>query len=351
VSKLSVQGRAPSTSAHDDVARVVADLESVLGAEGAPVEVLSIVPFGDGHSGLTFRIELRGIPDVESCIVRLSPDGVRLVGPADIGRQGRIMAAIGAAGVPAPRVLACDSEGTVDGHAFAVTELVSGTSWEVVARQRSHEFVARQAVDVLIRLQRLPVELTGLAGEPVNTPEDDLARWAPLLERGVPEYRDAGAPLLAALRRAIPVPAEPVLVHGDFHYGNLLFANGQVVAIVDWEIAQLGDPLLDLGCLAVASLRRRYAPEPNPTGDVEIPLRTLVDAYGTTPERASWFFALTCLKYAAILSYNLKLHRSGKRLDPIYEALTGTASGLIEDGCRLIEDGIDAFADEERAPA
>lgn len=143
----------------------------------------------------------------------------------------------------------------------------------------------------------------------------------------------------------LPDAGEPVLVHGDFHYGNLLFAPaGEVNAVVDWEIAGLGDPLVDLGCLAVASLRRRAAPEPNPTGSVMVEPAALADSYGADPQAAAWFVAASCFKYAAIIAYNLNLHRRGRREDPIYEELQGTIGLLLADGATALDAGLSALS-------
>jgi aminoglycoside phosphotransferase (APT) family kinase protein len=176
--------------------------------------------------------------------------------------------------------------------------------------------------------------------DPPRGPIEELDAWARLLARCDEDVAGPGALLRERLAATAPAPDQPVLVHGDFHYGNLLFAGGRVVAVVDWEIASRGSPLLDLGCLAVAGLRRRYAPEPNPTGSIDVPLPRLVAMYGAEPERAGWYIALTCLKYGAILGYNAALHRSGRRPDPIYEHFRATTSGLMRDGLAYFSGGL-----------
>ncbi len=108
----------------------------------------------------------------------------------------------------------------------------------------------------------------------------------------------------------------------------------------DWEIACLGDARLDFGCLAVASLRGRYAPEPNPTGSVEIALSDLAALYGLDDTTAPWFVAAGCFKYLIILGYNLGLHVRGKRIDSIYEQLLSTMCRLAFDGCHIIANGL-----------
>ena len=131
-------------------------------------------------------------------------------------------------------------------------------------------------------------------------------------------------------------------MHGDYHYGNLLFGDGEVVAILDWEIATVGQPQGDLAGLMVASLRARYEPEPNPTGTIDVPFAALCERHGTPLEQLRWWVAETCLKYSAILRYNRMLHRRARRVDPIYDRLDRTAAGLIGDGLAILEHGFDA---------
>jgi aminoglycoside phosphotransferase (APT) family kinase protein len=306
----------------DGLAGVAEALSERIGAVVGP-----LAPFGDGHSGFTYR--------AGPYVLRLSPPGAPPVGPADVGRQGRIMAALGRAGLPVPKVVDYDAEPVLAGRAFVLMEMVAGTGWEVAAASGGpHRSIAEAAVDVLHRFRALPVAYTGLEGEAPTSPSAEIARWMPLLERSPETMHEPGRSLAAALEAALPPPVASTLVHGDFHYGNLLFAPGrtEVVAVVDWEIAGLGPPLLDLGCLVVASLRRRYGPEPNPTGSVDIGIDELVALYGATDGEAAWYIGLSCLKYAAILGYNLGLHRKGRRVDPLYEELSATMHGLIGDG-------------------
>lgn len=303
--------------------------------------------FGNGNSGHTYRVGItqqRGTPT--EYVLRLSPPGLAIRGPADVGRQGRIMAALSAAGLPAPRVVAFDSSGVLAGRAFALMDRVEGEDWSAFCGRTGHQETARAAVTALHRIQRLPVEAAGFGAADIIAPRQDLARWARLVERCPSDLRPPAARLQAALENTVPASAEteaPVLVHGDYHYGNLIFGAEGVAAVVDWEIASAGHHLTDIACLAVASLRRRYHPEPNPTGSVDIPLADLVALHGRDAQDAPWFIAAGCLKYAAIIGYNLELHRSGKRIDAMYDQLQGTMMRLLTDAEIILAEGITRF--------
>jgi aminoglycoside phosphotransferase (APT) family kinase protein len=116
----------------------------------------------------------------------------------------------------------------------------------------------------------------------------------------------------------------------------MLFRGPEVVAVLDWEIAQVGQPLLDLGCLCVVSERRNFENAPNPGGSVDLPVEDLYALYGAEPGEMNWYLAMSLYKYAAIFGYNLMLHRRGKRPDPMYELLTDTITGMIAEGVKLL---------------
>ena len=102
----------------------------------------------------------------------------------------------------------------------------------------------------------------------------------------------------------------------------MLFRGPEVVAVLDWEIAQIGQPLLDLGCLCIVSIRRKYEGAPNPGGAIDVSIEELYRLYGADAEEMRWYAAMSLYKYASIFGYNLMLHRRGKRPDPMYEGLT-----------------------------
>src|SRR5207245_4076937 len=194
----------------------------------------------------------------------------------------------------------------------------------------------RSAVEVLKRMQALPLAQTGIGDEPVTGLEQEVARWAWLMERAPAELTGAAPRLAECLLAALPREGVPVLVHADYHYGNMLFKGAQVVALLDWEIAQLGQPLLDLACLAVVAQAGRSGEDRVPGGGmVNVDDQELLEMYGAGPQEFRWYLGLTYYKYASIFGYNLMLHRRGKRPDPIYEERTGTIRDFIAEGLRL----------------
>ena len=311
---------------------LAATLRTLLSAD---VAVRELRPFGDGHSGFTYLVRLELPGRSGEYVARLSPPGARIAGPADVGRQGRIMRALHRQGLAAPGVLAVDSSGMTLGRALVVMERVEAAEWQVAAQELGDLQVAALAVDFLHKVGSIRPQLLDLADEVPTSLAQDVDRWQKLLTQ-CPEWLIGPCQqLCSGLLAAVPDPGPVRLVHGDFHYGNMLFSGSSIAAVLDWEIATLGDQRLDVGCLAVASLRRRY-PEPNPTGGLDVSLPELAGMFGMPAGYARWFTAAACLKYAAILGYNLGLHRRGRRFDPLYEQLQITMRGLATDGLAIL---------------
>jgi aminoglycoside phosphotransferase (APT) family kinase protein len=300
------------------------------------LRVLSIEPIPEGHSGFTYFVSIDDGGGPRRFVLRLPPPGARIAGPADVVRQGRIMAALHAAGLPAPDIPVLISDPVVDGRPFVLMEAVDGTRIEQASREQRPLDIAGSAVHVLKRLHGLPLERTGIGDEAPVGLQAEMLRWLWLMERAPEELTKRAADLGSLLATRIPVEREPTLVHGDYHYGNMLFRGPEVVTVLDWEIAEIGQPLLDLGCLCIVSHRRRYEGAPNPGGSIDVAIEDLYRLYGADAEEMRWYLALSLYKYASIFGYNLMLHRRGKRPDPMYEGLTDTIVGMIEEGIALL---------------
>jgi len=292
--------------------RIAADLTAQI---REPVREVRPIP--EGHSGFTYWVELDG----RRGVLRLPPPGARIAGPADIPRQARIMAALSAQGLPVPAVIATSYDPVVDGRPFVLMEAVQGDRVEqAIDAGNTPLQLAAGAVDVLRRLQAVPRENTGIGGEDPMPLEGEIARWTWLMERAPAELTGQAPRLAQLLIDRKPLPRSPVLVHGDYHLSNMLFDRRRVAAVVDWEIAQLGQPLLDVCCISLS----------------HVSADAVREMYGADPNDYRWYLALTHYKYAAIFGYNLMLHRRGKRPDPSYEQRTDTILGFIDQGVGVL---------------
>jgi len=209
---------------------------------------------GGGHSNLTY-----GVTDAAGrrYVLRRPPLGAVLATAHDMGREYRIISALGPTAVPvAPAVGLCEDP-SVNDAPFYVMRYVEGdvldTAEEVEAqlpfgeRRRLGEHV----IHVLVNLHRVDADAVGLAnlGRKESHIERQLKRFATQFEKSKTRELPILDEVLARLRDRIPPQQGFAIVHGDYRLGNMIVADGRVAAVLDWELCTLGDPLADLAYL------------------------------------------------------------------------------------------------------
>jgi aminoglycoside phosphotransferase (APT) family kinase protein len=195
------------------------------------------------------------------CALRRPPDPVPAGRDATMLREHRLLAALADTDGPHPRVIAGCDDPSVIGGCFYLMEFVDGwspiqegTTWpepfgsDLDARRG----LAFELVDGIARLARVDWEARGLEGfgHPDGFHERQVDRWLHHLEavqfRPLPGIDEAAA----WLRTHRPRSYRPGIMHGDYQFANVMYHHGapaRLAAIVDWEMATVGDPLLDLG--------------------------------------------------------------------------------------------------------
>ncbi len=209
-----------------------------------------------GHSNLTFSVR-----DAEErhWVLRRPPLGQVLATAHDMGREHRIISALAPTDVPvAPTIGLCTDE-AVNGAPFYVMDFVDGTVVRDVSVAESLDpevraQASRSIIDVLARIHAVDLEACGLddLGRHEGYIERQLKRWYGQFEksksREVPELDQ----VYEALQAEIPVQVGATIVHGDYRLDNCMVDDtGSVMAVLDWEICTLGDPLADVGLLMV----------------------------------------------------------------------------------------------------
>jgi streptomycin 6-kinase len=280
-------------------------------------------------------------------VVKAVPPGSRAVGRNDVLRQSHILSALAGRDVPVPRVIASEAEEP----AWFAMEFAEGAALEPVLETASVlpvEAARRRmltAAAVLGRLHATPltdlaVRLRAVGGElpAAADPADELERWTRTMHAVPEELRPGSAELLAALAASVPPPVAPVLVHGDFRLGNLMFAGETPTALVDWEIWGVGDPRVDLGWFGVFTDGSQFPgigraiPELPTEHELAATYREARGTDGGTATDVGWFRALGRMKMAAIMGHNLRRHREGRHHDPVQEQLPPTIAALIASG-------------------
>lgn len=213
---------------------------------------LRFTRIGEGQSNLTFRVEgSRG----RTVVLRRPPLGTILASAHDMGREYRIQSGLGTARARVPRMLAFCEDTEVTGAPFYVMEHVDGLVLTHVDTAESmttaaRATAARSLVTTLVELQRVDLDAAGLGDfrRPESLASRQLRRWT----RQWHDSKTRELPLIEAvaarLADELPEERESVLVHGDYRLDNaVLAADGEVLAVLDWELCTVGDPLADVG--------------------------------------------------------------------------------------------------------
>lgn len=213
---------------------------------------LRVSQFKGGQSNPTYRLDTRS---GRSFVLRRKPPGKLLPGAHAVEREARVMAALGAAGFPVPRVHGlCEDEGVI-GTPFFVMDMVEGRIvWEahfpgLAPADRKQHFDAMNST--IARLHSFdPVELgLGDYGRAGGFVERQVGRWSRQYETDVEAGRVAAMDRLVAwLKDNLPPDSgDSRIVHGDYRCDNMIFAptGPSVAAVLDWELSTLGDPAAD----------------------------------------------------------------------------------------------------------
>src|SRR5262249_1767423 len=150
----------------------------------------------------------------------------------------------------------------------------------------------------------------------------EIAYWHPILEKSPePRWIKAGDALADALARSAPRDAVIGIVHGDYQPGNVLYEDGKLTGIIDWELSGIGPQMLDVGWLLMMADRRGWHESWKPHVGLEpAELLALYEAARGGPvDHAGWFQALACYRMGAIACLNVRLHRTGRRPDPMWD--------------------------------
>lgn len=286
-----------------------------LDAQGLPgaAQLSGIELIAGGRSNLTYRLDFSASPGGSApcrMVLRRPPLGHVLPTAHDMGREYRVLSALRGTGVPVPEPVAfCPDDGVI-GAPFYVMRYVNGLVLRT--EEDGRKLTARQAAQIseclartLAAIHQVDIAAVGLDG--FGKPEGYLARqlrrwqrqWELSATRDVPGYDR----LVNRLAEGLPATGEGTLVHGDFRLDNLLIElepQPRVMAVVDWEMSTLGDPLADLG------LTLSYWTDPGDTERLGIALAGAITSrpgFLTSAEFAARYAELTGRDVSALDYY------------------------------------------------
>jgi aminoglycoside phosphotransferase (APT) family kinase protein len=299
-----------------------------------------------GHSNLTY-----GVSDVKGTrwALRRPPLGKRLGSAHDMGREQRVVSALAGTPVPvAPVAGFCEDE-SVNGAPFYVMEFVEGPILRGLAEagafpeEADRRAIGERVVDTLVEIHAVDPDAVGLGdlGRKEDYVARQLHRWQGQWEKSKTRELPAIDAVHERLAARIPEQGPATIVHGDYRLDNMILTpEGEVAAVVDWELCTLGDPLADVGLLMV------YWPE---AGEETIALgqpATLAPGFpkrkelkaryaersGRDLSQLDFFVALGYWKLAIILEGVYARYAAGQygKVDPGIEAFARLVERLAE---------------------
>jgi aminoglycoside phosphotransferase (APT) family kinase protein len=244
-----------------DAGRLDAYLRRVIGElDGRP----EIERIAGGQSNPTFFVSYAD----RRLVVRKQPPGVLLPSAHAVDREYRVMTALAATGVPVPRTLVFCDDRAVLGTPFYVMERLEGRVFHdctlpgVAAAERSRMYASM--AETLASLHNVDPAAVGLTdfGRPGGYYARQIARWTKQWQTTRTREDADIERLITWLPAHIPADERSAISHGDYRIGNLMFhaTEPRVIAILDWELSTLGDPLADLAhtCIAWQSAPDEY---------------------------------------------------------------------------------------------
>ena len=303
-----------------------------------------------GRSNLTYRVT----DGPHTVVVRRPPLGHVLATAHDMGREHRVISALASTAVSVPEAYSACADASVVGAPFYVMELVEGRPYrlaselEVLGADRTRT-IAERMVDTLADLHLIDPESVGLAdfGRPAGFLERQVRRWGQQLDASHSRDLAGVAELRSRLAERIPAEGAPAIVHGDYRLDNLLVRSDDTIgAVVDWEMATLGDPLTDVALL----LTYHRMADIDTTGVVSsaaqapgFPSRDeVVQRYagrtGRDPSHLGFYEALACFKLAVVLEGIHYRHVHGQTVGEGFGTIGDHVEPLVAMGLESIEE-------------
>ena len=319
-------------------------MEPVVGTTSGAGLSLQAQLIAGGKSNLTYRVG----DGRRQWVVRRPPLGHVLATAHDMTREFRVMSALGPTTVPVPAMVALCEDPEVLGAPFYVMELVEGDVLRTDADMAGlspdqRATLAHRLIDTLADLHDLDPESLGLQdfGHPEGFLERQVRRWGQQLQRSRSRAIPGIEELARELAAHVPTSQRAGIVHGDYRLDNVIVGPDQGVrAVLDWEMATLGDPLCDLGLLPVYALPTRGVAGVVSDGmgphNGFPPMEELIERYaartGLDVTPLPWYTALGYFKLAVICEGIHFRFTHGQTVGSGFDRIGEVVAPLVEAG-------------------
>ena len=317
------------------------------GDENAEVTDVITMP---GHAGFSYGFTVKTADKTESWYIRLPPPNVKWKGTADVLRQVAVLNALDETDVPHCTVKWSGDDLEWFGCPYFIVPLLEGDilrlepgGWGEKLSQARLEKLGRQIMKSLAGIHRVDWEKKAPGLGPPIPFDQDVIRWDRFLDRMADPERFKDVQEVRRLLLAKQPEKSPIgIFHGDFQLSNLFCAyDGNLIAVIDWELVGIGSTLNDVGWVATFSDQKAWSMEGYARRmflDPDTLVGMYMEEYGSPLPDIRWFRALAGYKFAIISGLNLSLHRRGKRPDPLWEEMKFSIDTLIGRALELLQE-------------
>jgi aminoglycoside phosphotransferase (APT) family kinase protein len=279
-----------------------------------------------GRSNLTYRIT----DGHQQWALRRPPLGHVLPTAHDMAREFTVISALHGSPVPVAEPIALCTEEKVLGHKFYLMSFVDGIvieKPELVPDPETATRVSELLVDTLIALHGIDPDEIGLAefGRPDGFLQRQITRWHKQFQASVPDGLPIEDGVVQRLQAGLPQHSRAGIVHGDYRLTNVLYTHDldRIAAVVDWEMATLGDPLTDLGLLYVyhdqaAEVMPNFPSEQGFLGPRQL-LHRYAERTGESLAGLDWYIGFGYFKLAVIAAGIHARYLQGKTVGSGFE--------------------------------
>ena len=324
--------------------------------EYAPLDhPVMVYQFLSGYSNLTFEVS----DGTLSYLVRRPPFGAKQIKAGhDMSREYRVLSALGGVFDKVPKTIAYCEDESVIGASFYVMErvrgaILRGTTLPESIDEEMMGDICRSLIDTLVEIHSVDLEATGLRdfGRPDGYVERQVSGWIGRYQKAKTDEIEAMENVAAWLAQNQPAEVGATLIHNDFKYDNVMLDPDdpkRIIAVLDWEMATVGDPLMDLG----TTLAYWVEPQDDPllqtvAGPTASPgnfdrvgvAKYYAERSGRSVDDVVFYYAMGCYKVAVIGQQIYARFKQGLSKDPRFAGLIFLVNAMAARAERAIETG------------
>ena len=300
---------------------------------------LEVRQFKGGQSNPTYQLVTPG----HTYVLRRKPPGKLLPSAHAVDREYKVITALGSVGYPVARTYGLCTDDSVIGTWFYVMDMVEGRIlWDqslphYAPAERHALFLAK--IKALADLHNVDYESVGLGdfGKPGNYMGRQIDRWTKQYKASSPLPNPKMERLIEWLPQTLPVQERTSVVHGDYRLDNMIFhpTEPRVIAVLDWELATLGEPLADFTYLLMNWINGPLSALPDLKAHGIPTVEEAVDYYCGITGRSglpdlNWYFSYNTFRLAAIVQGIMGRARDGTANDPSAADQEPRVAGLID---------------------